>query len=118
MQKWTDFRGLRYVVLHGPKKDQLLREDADIYIINFEGLEWLLDVTKTKNAKGKTQVHVDVKRFKKFGFDVLVVDELSKLKNTQTVRFKALKRSEEHTSELQSLMRISYAILCLKKKKH
>src|SRR3546814_7403428 len=29
---------------------------------------------------------------------------------------KCLERSEEHTSELQSLMRISYAVLCLKKK--
>src|SRR3546814_7981653 len=29
----------------------------------------------------------------------------------------ALSRSEEHTSELQSLMRISYAVFCLKKKK-
>src|SRR3546814_5066366 len=28
-----------------------------------------------------------------------------------------VKRSEEHTSELQSLMRISYAVFCLKKKK-
>src|SRR3546814_3305716 len=28
-----------------------------------------------------------------------------------------LNRSEEHTSELQSLMRISYAVFCLKKKK-
>src|SRR3546814_10903451 len=28
------------------------------------------------------------------------------------------KRSEEHTSELQSLMRISYAVFCLKNKKH
>src|SRR3546814_2565470 len=27
-------------------------------------------------------------------------------------------RSEEHTSEIQSLMRISYAVFCLKKKKH
>src|SRR3546814_7250702 len=27
-------------------------------------------------------------------------------------------RSEEHTSELQSLIRISYAVFCLKKKKH
>src|SRR3546814_1323600 len=27
-------------------------------------------------------------------------------------------RSEEHTSELQSLMRISYAVFCLKKQKH
>src|SRR3546814_13261284 len=28
------------------------------------------------------------------------------------------RRSEEHTSELQSLMRISYAVFCLKKKKN
>src|SRR3546814_2348877 len=31
---------------------------------------------------------------------------------------KTRQRSEEHTSELQSLMRISYAVFCLKKKKH
>src|SRR3546814_4595974 len=30
----------------------------------------------------------------------------------------AILRSEEHTSELQSLMRISYAVFCLKKKKN
>src|SRR3546814_1254990 len=30
----------------------------------------------------------------------------------------AIVRSEEHTSELQSLMRISYAVFCLKKKRH
>src|SRR3546814_4685230 len=29
-----------------------------------------------------------------------------------------VRRSEEHTSELQSLMRISYAVFCLKKKKN
>src|SRR3546814_13215474 len=32
-------------------------------------------------------------------------------------RDRAAARSEEHTSELQSLMRISYAVFCLKKKK-
>src|SRR3546814_9467535 len=32
-------------------------------------------------------------------------------------RIGRMKRSEEHTSELQSLMRISYAVFCLKKKK-
>src|SRR3546814_2415638 len=31
---------------------------------------------------------------------------------------KVTSRSEEHTSELQSLMRISYAVFCLKKKKN
>src|SRR3546814_2400812 len=30
----------------------------------------------------------------------------------------SLRRSEEHTSELQSLMRISYAVFCLKKKRN
>src|SRR3546814_7193162 len=38
----------------------------------------------------------------------------------QVIRRRAISgsRSEEHTSELQSLMRISYAVFCLKKKKH
>src|SRR3546814_9510728 len=31
--------------------------------------------------------------------------------------YHCVRRSEEHTSELQSLMRISYAVFCLKKKK-
>src|SRR3546814_10679497 len=35
-----------------------------------------------------------------------------------TVRFFFWNRSEEHTSELQSLMRISYAVFCLNKKTH
>src|SRR3546814_1958873 len=34
-----------------------------------------------------------------------------------TTSFAPSLRSEEHTSELQSLMRISYAVFCLKKKK-
>src|SRR3546814_10467477 len=34
------------------------------------------------------------------------------------VQLAARIRSEEHTSELQSLMRISYAVFCLNKKKH
>src|SRR3546814_5813337 len=36
---------------------------------------------------------------------------------TAVVGQRILERSEEHTSELQSLMRISYAVFCLKKKK-
>src|SRR3546814_9325952 len=40
-------------------------------------------------------------------------DEKSVLKQDAAVHI----RSEEHTSELQSLMRISYAVFCLKKKK-
>src|SRR3546814_2531962 len=44
--------------------------------------------------------------------------ELAKDSKLGTFNFRAYKpvRSEEHTSELQSLMRISYAVFCLKKK--
>src|SRR3546814_8012479 len=38
-------------------------------------------------------------------------------RNRYSVMAKAVRRSEEHTSELQSLMRSSYAVFCLKKKK-
>src|SRR3546814_5170889 len=37
--------------------------------------------------------------------------------NTSTGATARVRRSEEHTSELQSLMRISYAVFCLKKKR-
>src|SRR3546814_4271119 len=43
---------------------------------------------------------------------------LLKQGHVRGIRFGTLERSEEHTSELQSLMRISYAVFCLKKKKH
>src|SRR3546814_3400729 len=44
-----------------------------------------------------------------FGFDVCSADEADA---------GTFGRSEEHTSELQSLVRISYAVFCLKKKKN
>src|SRR3546814_10803385 len=39
-------------------------------------------------------------------------------RQTNRLRGQLAGRSEEHTSELQSLMRISYAVFCLKKKKN
>ena len=91
IDKWEDFGQLKVVVLHGPNKDELLKQDADIYVINPEGLDWLLQVTKTKSPSGKTKVDVDLRRWKALGFDTLVVDELSKFKHTNTNRFKSLK---------------------------
>src|SRR3546814_8804006 len=41
-----------------------------------------------------------------------LIDRLDRVTTDQVIE-----RSEEHTSELQSLMRISYAVFCLKKKK-
>src|SRR3546814_6432993 len=51
------------------------------------------------------------------GVDELVLDGLGDLADGGLDRLgELLRRSEEHTSELQSLMRISYAVFCLKKK--
>src|SRR3546814_4954602 len=49
---------------------------------------------------------------------VLDAIDQDRLTFDQRVRIGPENRSEEHTSELQSLMRISYAVFCLKKKKH
>src|SRR3546814_1533927 len=46
-----------------------------------------------------------------------VLQERDQRAEDRAARHEADRRSEEHTSELQSLMRISYAVFCLKKKK-
>src|SRR3546814_9401523 len=46
-----------------------------------------------------------------------VVTHLAEVLKVSPLELLASGRSEEHTSELQSLMRISYAVFCLKKKK-
>ena len=73
-KKWTQFKHLKFSLVHGPKKEQALKADADIYLINPEGIAWL-----------STQLWG-----KKFPFDTLVIDELTKFKNGQAVRSKKL----------------------------
>ena len=73
--KWEQFKDLSVGVLHGAKKDKVLQRPHDIYVINFEGLNWL-----SGRFNGKA-----------WPFDILVVDEISYMKNTQTQRFKTLK---------------------------
>src|SRR3546814_4836133 len=53
-------------------------------------------------------------RHNAFGYLEILLKQLD-LAQPKIVAFES--RSEEHTSELQSLMRISYAVFCLKKKK-
>ena len=73
VKKW----GLSFSVgmLHGPKKEIVLREKHDIYLINYEGLFWLFKQDKYLNM-----------------FDMLIIDESSKMKNTSTKRFKLIKK--------------------------
>jgi SNF2 family DNA or RNA helicase len=83
--EWSDLAHLKVVVLHGKNKERNLETEADIYVINPEGLPWLL----TGSSKGGT---VDLRRWKSFEFDTLVIDELTKFKHTSGVRFKMLKQ--------------------------
>lgn len=76
IEKWEDFCDFRWALLHGGDKDAWLRADADIFLINPEGLAWLLQ---------------DSSRIKKLNIDLLIVDESTKFKNSSTARFKLLR---------------------------
>lgn len=42
--KWSEFRHLKFVLLHGPKKESLFDSDADVFLINPEGVDWLCEL--------------------------------------------------------------------------
>lgn len=109
--KWKDFEHLRVEILHGDKKDEALKRDADIYLINPEGIPWLLGAQKVKmmwkNKRKieydqelvgkpgivvKSQWKYDLKKFKALGVDTLVMDEISKFKHANNDRFAHLKQ--------------------------
>src|SRR3546814_9495663 len=67
-------------------------------------------------ARGLTGLPADA-TFYQFGSDARSYELAGFGELTYHLTDKPSVRSEEHTSELQSLMRISYAVFCLKKKK-
>lgn len=74
-KKWEQFADYSVGVLHGGNKAKVLKQQHDIYVINFEGLGWL-----SSQLNGKD-----------WPFQILTVDEISYMKNTQTQRFKTIK---------------------------
>ena len=97
MKKWTDFKDFTYEILHGTKKDQALNREADIYLINPEGLDWLFGAKKEKKivrGKERTIVTVDMKRIKSILGEnpLLLIDELTKFKKHDTNRFQLMKQ--------------------------
>ena len=72
-RKWDNFKHLTCTILHGVHKKRHLAEEADIYLINPEGVAWLFQQKERPK------------------WDVLCIDESTKFKNAQSVRFKALK---------------------------
>ena len=73
--KWEHLKNLRYSTAVGTETERLaaLKKQADIYIINRENVQWLVEDSGIP-----------------FDFDMVVIDELSSFKNHQTKRFRAL----------------------------
>ena len=75
ISKWEHLSGLRYSVAVGSATERIvaLKARADIYIINRENVQWLVEESGLP-----------------FNYDMVVVDELSSFKSHQSKRFKAL----------------------------
>ena len=90
-EKWKDFHDLTIRVLHGPDKEVELRRPADIYCVSYEGLAWLLGAAERTTPTGKKVWAVNKERWAKLGFQLVVFDEITKLKNHDSKRFKLIK---------------------------
>ena len=78
MRKWDDFKSLSYTILHGPNKDANFEKKRDVYIMNYDGLEWL---ESKLWGKRRTQ----------WPFNILICDESGKVRRTASKRYKRLK---------------------------
>lgn len=76
-EKWEHLKLLNIVPVLGSEKKRInsLNTRADVYVINRENTEWIVDYYKND-----------------WPFDMVVIDELSSFKNSNSKRFKALKR--------------------------
>src|SRR3546814_9258826 len=72
--------------------------------------------SRSPNSRGSAMPQLAKRMGRAKPSAIMVVAE--KAKQLKAEAGDIVARSEEHTSELQSLMRISYAVFCLKKKKH
>lgn len=74
IEKWEHLKNLRYSVVVGMAQERIsaLLTPADIYIINRENIQWLVEESGLP-----------------FDFDMAVIDELSSFKNHQSKRFRA-----------------------------
>lgn len=77
IKKWDHLTHLRISKVLGSEKERLaaLRAEADIWIINRENVEWLVDLYG-----------------KDWPFDMVVIDELSSFKSSKAKRFRALRK--------------------------
>jgi len=88
IEKWAQFHELTYQVLIGTPKQRTARLnlEADIYIINYENLVWLQDLYRDL-----------------WPFELVVLDEASKLKAPSGKRFRAMRKARKHTERVIQL---------------
>src|SRR3546814_5818898 len=79
------------------------------------GCSWQTLRMLCRRGRHGGQLHFQIGQRFAPAFDELT--QHSKLRGS-FIAVRRIQRSEEHTSELQSLMRSSYAVFCLKKKNH
>lgn len=86
-RKWSHTNHLRFSVIHGTrqKRSRALFADADIYLINYENMNWLAEQLD----------HYYLSQGKPLPFQMVVYDEVSKLKNSTTLRMKGGKRDRK-----------------------
>lgn len=75
IDQWNQFKHLRWSILHGHEKDYDIESDADIFVMNPDGLPWLI----------KNRILRVIQP------DILNIDESSKFRHPKTRRFKLLK---------------------------
>lgn len=80
-KKWEHTKNLRFSIIHGgeSKRKAALFRDADIYLINYEGMSWLADALEAYYPDA-------------LPFDFCVYDEITKVKDSQSQRMKGGKR--------------------------
>ncbi len=88
VEKWDHLKHLRISKVLGKEKDRIaaLNQEADIYVINRENVEWLVN-----------------KCFNNWVFDMLVIDELSSFKSPKAQRFKALRKVRPYFKRIVGL---------------
>lgn len=88
VEKWDHLKHLRISKVLGSaeQRRRALKSDADIWVINRENVEWLVSEYGSK-----------------WPFDTVVIDELSSFKNSQSKRFRALRRVRPFIKRLVGL---------------
>src|SRR3546814_1408847 len=116
---------IRFIDAMALDRQQSVGGDHPLVQSFWDKVDFILDVEAKAGTKPEDGINRHRDSAKYFAINLNQFDQRVRNLNIAPMQMDELKkvlrgsrrRSEEHTSELQSLMRISYAVFCLKKKK-